>query len=60
MTSQLPAGSPDLLVIGAGLSGLMAAYTAARAGQRVQVVTKGLGSMHWTAGTVDVLGYAAV
>lgn len=59
MTPQLPAGSPDLLVIGAGLSGLMAAYTAARAGQRVQVVTKGLGSMHWTAGTVDVLGYAA-
>lgn len=59
MTSQLPVGSPDLLVMGAGLSGLMAAYTAARAGQRVHVVTKGLGSMHWTAGTVDVLGYVA-
>jgi glycerol-3-phosphate dehydrogenase subunit B len=49
----------DLLVIGAGLSGLMAACTAAQAGLRVQVVAKGLGSMHWAAGTVDVLGYGA-
>ncbi len=47
----------DLLVIGAGLSGLMAAHTAAQAGLRVQVIAKGLGSMHWSAGTVDVLGY---
>ncbi|RME82931.1 MAG: glycerol-3-phosphate dehydrogenase subunit GlpB [Caldilineae bacterium] len=50
---------PDLLVIGAGLSGLMAAYEAAEAGLRVKVIAKGLGSMHWSAGTVDVLGYAA-
>jgi glycerol-3-phosphate dehydrogenase subunit B len=47
----------DLLVIGAGLSGLMAAYTAAQAGLKVRVVNKGLGSMHWSAGTVDLLGY---
>ncbi len=47
----------DLLVVGAGLSGLMAAYTAALAGLRVRVVSKGLGAMHWTAGTIDVLGY---
>ena len=47
----------DLLVVGAGLSGLMAAYTAALAGLRVRVVNKGLGAMHWTAGTIDVLGY---
>ncbi len=37
----------DLLVIGAGWSGLLAAYTAAKAGLQVQVVAKGLGSMHW-------------
>lgn len=49
----------DLLVIGAGLSGLMAACTAAQAGLRVQVVANGLGSMHWAAGTVDVLGYTS-
>jgi glycerol-3-phosphate dehydrogenase subunit B len=47
----------DLLVIGAGLSGLMAAYTGAQAGLQVRVVNKGLGAMHWGAGTVDVLGY---
>ncbi len=47
----------DLLVVGAGLSGLMAAYTAAQAGLKVKIVNKGLGAMHWSAGTVDVLGY---
>jgi len=47
----------DLIVIGAGLSGLMAAYTAARAGLKVKVIAKGLGALHWSAGTVDVLGY---
>jgi glycerol-3-phosphate dehydrogenase subunit B len=48
-----------LLVIGAGWSGLLAAYTAAKAGLQVQVVAKGLGSMHWAAGTVDVMGYTS-
>jgi len=47
----------DLLIIGAGLAGLFAAYTAAQAGQSVKVIAKGLGATHWHAGTVDVLGY---
>ena len=47
----------DLLVIGAGLTGLFAAYTAARAGLRVRVVARGAGSTHWHAGTIDLLGY---
>lgn len=47
----------DLVVIGAGLTGLVAAYTAARAGLEVKVIAKGLGALHWSAGTVDVLGY---
>ena len=47
----------DLLVVGAGLSGLMAAYTAAQAGRQVRVVAKGLGALHWSAGTIDLLGY---
>lgn len=59
MTGNHPAGNTDLLVIGAGLSGLMAAYTAAQEGLRVQVAAKGLGSMHWSAGTVDVIGYTS-
>ena len=47
----------DLIVIGAGLTGLMAAHTAAQAGLKVKVIAKGLGALHWSAGTVDVLGY---
>ncbi len=46
----------DLLVVGAGLSGLMAAYAAAQAGLQVRVVAKGLGALHWSAGTIDLLG----
>ena len=47
----------DLLVIGAGLTGLFAAFTAARAGLRVRVIAHGAGSTHWHAGTIDLLGY---
>ncbi|HEY53537.1 MAG TPA: glycerol-3-phosphate dehydrogenase subunit GlpB [Caldilineae bacterium] len=47
----------DLLVIGAGLSGLMAAYHAAKASLSVRVIAKGLGALHWDAGTIDVLAY---
>jgi glycerol-3-phosphate dehydrogenase subunit B len=47
----------DLIIIGAGLTGLMAAYAAVKAGLDVQVIAKGLGALHWSAGTVDVLGY---
>jgi glycerol-3-phosphate dehydrogenase subunit B len=47
----------DVLVIGAGLAGLMAGWRAASTGQRVRVITKGWGATHWHAGCVDVLGY---
>jgi glycerol-3-phosphate dehydrogenase subunit B len=47
----------DLVVVGAGLAGLMAAYTAAQAGRKVQIVAKGLGALHWSSGGIDVLGY---
>ncbi len=47
----------DLLVIGAGLAGLTAAYHAAQAGLTVKVIAKGMGVTHWHAGTIDVLGY---
>lgn len=47
----------DLLVIGAGWSGMMAATAAAKSGMKVQVIAKGLGSMHWATGSVDLFGY---
>jgi glycerol-3-phosphate dehydrogenase subunit B len=47
----------DLLVIGAGLAGLTAALAAAEAGLRTAIVARGLGALHWSAGTLDLLGY---
>lgn len=47
----------DVLVIGAGLAGLTAAWQAAAQGKRVHVLAKGWGATHWHAGCVDVLGY---
>lgn len=47
----------DLLVIGAGLSGLSAAIYAAQKGLSVRVVTKGLSALHWGTGSIDLFGY---
>lgn len=47
----------DLLVIGAGLSGLSAALCASQAGLKACIIAKGMGAHHWTPGTIDVLGY---
>ena len=46
----------DLIVIGMGLSGLMAAKTAAEAGQKVLIVGKGMGSLCLFSNTIDILG----
>jgi glycerol-3-phosphate dehydrogenase subunit B len=50
----------ELLVIGAGLAGLMTAYQAAGRGQKVRVIAKGWGATHWHSGCIDVLGYYPV
>ncbi len=47
----------DVLVIGAGLSGLVTAWRAASKGKKVKVIAKGWGANHWGSGCVDVLGY---
>ena len=46
----------DLIVIGMGLSGLMAAKTAAELGKKVLIVGKGLGALSILSNTIDVLG----
>ncbi len=46
------------VVIGAGLSGLVAAIKLARGGRTVTLLTKGLGGLQLSQGTIDVLGYA--
>jgi len=47
----------DVIVIGAGLSGLMAAEAAQSEGARVLLLAKGLGSLPLTTGCIDALGY---
>lgn len=48
--------SVDLVVVGAGLSGLAAALAAADSGARVQVLAKGHAGTHWGSGGLDVAG----
>jgi glycerol-3-phosphate dehydrogenase subunit B len=47
----------EVLVLGAGLAGLTAAWQASIQGKKVRLLTKGWGATHWHAGCVDVLGY---
>jgi glycerol-3-phosphate dehydrogenase subunit B len=46
----------DLIVIGMGLSGLMAAKTGVEKGKKVLIVGKGLGTLSMFSNTIDVLG----
>lgn len=47
----------DVIVVGGGLAGLVAAWRAAAAGATTTLLTKGWGSLIWHAGTIDVLGF---
>lgn len=47
----------DVLVIGAGMSGLVAALAAARRGRKVTVLSRGVGALAIGSGCVDILGY---
>ena len=48
--------SVDVVVVGAGLSGLAAALSAADSGARVQVLAKGHAGTHWGSGGFDIAG----
>lgn len=47
----------DTIVIGSGLAGLMAAYTSAKQGKKVTLLTTGAGSLSLNSGVIDVLGF---
>lgn len=47
----------DVVIIGAGISGLSAALSAVKEGKKVIVVSKGLGNLYSSSGYIDVLGY---
>ena len=54
-----PQSSPtEILVIGAGLSGLIAAWRASSHKKRLRMIAKGWGAHYWGAGCIDVLGYS--
>lgn len=48
----------DVVVIGAGLSGLSAALRLLKAGQEVDLITKGIGGIQLGQGTIDLYGYS--
>lgn len=50
-------GDGEIVVIGIGLAGLVAALRLAEAGRPVRVLARGVGSTHLSGATIDVLGY---
>ena len=47
----------DILVVGSGMAGLMAAIVASGQGKRVTLLSRGCGSLNIGSGCVDALGY---
>jgi glycerol-3-phosphate dehydrogenase subunit B len=50
--------SPDVVIVGGGMSGLAAGVALAEEGAAVLVLAKGAGSLQLAPGTIDLLGYA--
>ncbi len=47
----------DVLIIGAGLAGLVAGWQSTMLGNKTRVIAKGWGATHWSSGCIDILGY---
>ncbi len=47
----------DVIVIGAGLSGLITAWRASVRGDKISLISSGWGSTYWNTGCIDVCGY---
>lgn len=47
----------DVLVIGLGLSGLVAAWQTSSRGLKTRLIAKGQGALFWHSGCIDILGY---
>lgn len=47
----------DVVVVGAGLSGLFSAWQACTKGIKTKIITKGWGTPYWSTGCIDILGY---
>ncbi|MDR3070748.1 MAG: FAD-dependent oxidoreductase, partial [Propionibacteriaceae bacterium] len=46
-----------VIVIGAGISGLVSAIALAKQGKQVTLISKGIGGIQLSQGTVDIYGY---
>jgi glycerol-3-phosphate dehydrogenase len=46
----------EVIVIGAGFSGLITAWQAGLMGRKTTVITRGWGTPYWTTGCIDVIG----
>ncbi len=47
----------DVIVIGAGFSGLITAWQAGLMGHKTTVISRGWGTPYWTSGCIDILGF---
>jgi glycerol-3-phosphate dehydrogenase len=47
----------DVIIVGAGLAGLITAWRACSAGLTTQVITKGWGATYSSSGCIDIFGY---
>jgi glycerol-3-phosphate dehydrogenase len=54
--TAVDAPGTEVVVVGAGLAGLVCAWQSALIGRRTRLISKGWSSLYWGAGCVDVLG----